>query len=323
MKIIILYIALLLSMGCNGQTEIKKDTITANKIQMERPTITDASERLNLNDFKDNLVVKKEKDDDVEYETYSYRKTDSLGNRISLDGGPRILVYTVKPKNSYYFIGKTYYGKSKNIQAKGLYFQLSNSTIAVGKEYFYNEQGKLATTTDHDLGWDFSVEKVVQFALDKGFELPKPGERNQVQISKQENKEKRKYWMLSRETHGKSGKGGYETYKLDAKTGEVLFHSETDGRFYHDMKSSPPVKIIVPDKTLKPQRVVYKTYDGKDYTESEWKIFEQEQYKEHLRKTGRADLIKPIETPKTDSNKNSFIADEEDSKPKKRKGFWG
>ena len=78
---------------------------------------------------------------------------------------------------------------------------------------------------------------------------------------------------------------------------------------------------VTTEEEEKNKTVIYKTHQGKSYTQTEWEIFEQEQYNEHLRKTGRADLIKPTDKSKMDNSK-SFLADENDIKPQKKKSFW-
>jgi hypothetical protein len=314
-----IYIALLFAVGCNGQIKIKKDTITVNKIQMERPTITDAFEKLNLNDFKDNLVIKKEnteidmnkwKEVDVLY--YSKRDTTGTYRLEGIEGEGFEIGFNFEPKNSLYSVFKLYDGKTKYIKRKRVDFEFDNNTynIAVGKEYFYNEQGKLTETINHDLGWDFSVERVVQFALDKGFKLPKLGEHSEIEIIREE-KNKKKYWILVVEKN-RLGIDGYDVYKLDAQTGEVLYHAEHEGSrvihlmpFMKEPPKLPKPKIIVPDKTVKTKKITYTTYKGKSYTEEEWKAFEQEHHNEYLRKRGRENEIKPVETPKTGDNNSS------------------
>ncbi len=246
---------LLLTNLCIAQNGIAGKDTAALKIKiMERPLLSDSSEVLNLDDFKDNLVLKK-----VELETnkrqkidrYEYYKNDSV-SEVSLSGG--LLggfYYTCRLKNTPYVIVKLYYA-NKNIKRKALYFEGNGSDIPLGNDYSFDVHGKPAKTINHDQGWDFSFEKVMAYAEKRGCKIIKYDTQNE--IAKKENTAGRKYWQLFLYTDKITGRQTLEIIKLDGKTGEILSQVEEEGDFMWHADAPPPppkVKIIVPDKTGK------------------------------------------------------------------------
>ncbi|WP_051884965.1 phage baseplate assembly protein V, partial [Chryseobacterium luteum] len=67
---------------------------------------------------------------------------------------------------------------------------------------------------------------------------------------------------------------------------------------------------------------VYRTYEGQDYNYYEWQVFEEKYYEDYCKSTEKPYTPKKIEIPKTDT-KISFLANENDIKPVKKKKFWG
>lgn len=340
----------------------KTSKTTSKTNKMKRPNINNKFETLNLDDYKDGMKIEKKWSlgSKSYYDNYSYRKV--TGNEIIEISGNKdyTIDYRKTFTNDSYIIYKEYYGKSGYIKRKGTLSQTTQ--IALGEEYQFDENGTLIKSIDHDKGWDFSYEDVIKYLYTKYKIKPeqnytnvkiKTGERTTnrdedtkvitpifeqyevfFDIKKSKSYNGLDYWNLRVKTGFITKKyRSWDKVKLDAKTGKVLcdIQYEDDwGKYSPTVGESSieekVIKIIVPDATIppseRPTAQIYKSYRGKDYTESEWKIFEQEHYNEHLRKTGRADLIKPTETPKIDNKNNSFIADEDDVKPKK-KGFWG
>lgn len=346
MKKLIVLVLISALLQCKGQTKnntpVSKDTLTSkNQSTMYRPKLDAYSEKLNLHDFEDGLYdmyKNKVNLDNIDIgNTYRYEK-EKDGSYIRLYGGLEGCSLTVTPKNSIYSIVKVYY---ENLMIKSKSIMLSHytpendlifSSVILGKEYQYNEKGELIKTIEHDAGYDFSFEQAYEYVKNnfKDDEQLKRGEKYTYSFERAE-RNGIKYWKIRLHIGDLDSSYTETVLKLDAKTGEVLSQKEY---LWETMKPVKLKRIIVPDKTGKEESnssqeeerkntSAYKTYEGKDYTETEWKIKEQELYNEHLKNTGRGDLIKPTDKPKTDGKKSNFLADEDDVKPEKKKGFFG
>jgi hypothetical protein len=237
-------------------SRVQNNYTNNNTKLMERPIITPEFEKLNLDDFKDGLVIKKdnlevEPNKWVNVEMYSYYKLDDKGTRMLIGNSLGSFDYSFIAKDSYYMIIKRYYNnkyiKSKYIVAK------RNSRIKIEKQYFFDKDGKLEKTIDHDLGWDYSYEKVMEYILERKVPLLREDIYWGAEIT-QEGK-KKKYWQLILDTGKITGKPTWELLKLDAMTGKIICQIEYEGdRLWHadlgDNNLPLKQKIIVEDKTL-------------------------------------------------------------------------
>ncbi len=249
-------ILLLMSTGytAKAQNEIAGKDTTALKINiMERPQLSDSFEVLDLNVFKKDLIVKKEITDvgrNKLAKVYAdeYFRSDSI-NEVQIYGK---YSYICRLKNTPYTVVKIFY-PNKSIKRKWICFDGNyGNSLTLGKEYFFDVQGKLTKTINHDQGWDFSFEKVMAYIEKRGCKLIKYDTQNE--IAKKENTAGRKYWDLVLYTDEITGRPTREIIKLDGKTGEILSQVEEEGHFmWHlNVQHVPPkVKIIVPDKTGK------------------------------------------------------------------------
>jgi hypothetical protein len=290
MKITYIIINILLVLNINSclaqDNKPKIDTITSKANTMNRPELNDSFEKLNLDDFKNGLVIKKLTGDTepykgVVYDSYTYRKTDATGY-TTLDGSSLGgFVYNHTAKNSIYYIGKSYY-KNGFIKIKGIVSNLDGHVV-LGKEYRFKENGQVEKVIDHDLGWDFSFEDVLQYVLNRGFLIKNEQYYYSTEISKQEgeNEDCRKYWKVVIDTKKITGKSTWEVVKLDAKTGEILYQIEFEGdrQVHADTEFIPPhEKIIKEDRT---SSKIYQTYKGKGYTYDQWLKFQEEFHDEY------------------------------------------
>jgi hypothetical protein len=264
----------------------KKDTIIPKTNTMNRPQLNDSFEKLNLDDFKDGLVITKEKGTikpyiGVIYDSYRYRKTDHTGY-TTLDGTPSEgLMYNFTPINSVYYLGKSYY-KNGFIKTKGIASDLDGHVV-LGKEYRFKENGQLEKVIDHDLGWDFSFEDVLQYILNRGLPIKYTGEDyfyTEINKRESESEDCRKYWEVGIGTRKLTGKPTWEVVKLDAKTGEIISQIEYEGDRIvpSDFEVPlPTIKVIKEDRT---SNKIYQTYKGKSYTYDQWQKFEEEFHEE-------------------------------------------
>ncbi|HEX8014114.1 MAG TPA: hypothetical protein VF465_02665, partial [Flavobacterium sp.] len=116
MRTITLLMALVLFANCKAQVENKIVTTTLNNNTMERPVITPEFEKLNLEDYKDGLIIEEavgtvEPYIGVKFKIYSYKKINDefsfiLGGTLE-EGDSFGSSFTLK--NSYYTIGKSYH----------------------------------------------------------------------------------------------------------------------------------------------------------------------------------------------------------------------
>lgn len=307
----LLYISFLLFIiSCNSQDKKENDKII-NKPQPVKHTIMDTEY-----DYK-KLISSKTEYFDIKYfdehkdEAENLIYTEKNGTNINIFGDTESgYVSNNTPKNSMFSIYKQYNSKG-TIYRKWVYFR--NEGGVVGIKYEFDESGKLIKEEDTDKNFKITPQDVIKYCLENNIDLFS----NYTFIERFiDDKTKEGFYNIN--YRGKYGEkfGAKIIIQLDGNTGEIRKVICINGKHNDSIETLYDIK----DEKKKSAQI-YKTYQGKNYTESEWKIFEQEQYNEHLRKTGRADLIKPTETPKTE-NKNSFLADEDDVKPKK-KGFWG
>lgn len=240
--------------------------------------------------------------------TYEDEK-GSLVEESAGDNGSWFMSNTTM-KNSLFTVHKEFNSKGVIIK-KGVTFK--NYGGALGMWYEFDDSGKLVKENDTDKDYRITFDDIVLYCKENNINL---NDQN-TNLNRGINDETKKVaWGIEYRGEYNGKFGASIIIELDGTNGEIQKVTCINGKH----NDSTEILYDIKDEKKKSAQI-YKTYQGKDYTESEWKIFEQEQYNEHLRKTGRADMIRPTETPKTE-NKKSFLADEDDVKPKK-KGFWG
>jgi hypothetical protein len=274
-------------------------------------------------DYK-NLISSKTEYFDIK--KFHQNNEEGLGKTYELDNGNLIkessgengswFAVDETPKNSLFTIYKEFNHKGVIV---GKWVNFRNEGGPVGMKYEYDDNGKLIKETDMDKNYKITPQDVIAFCKDKGIDLFS----DYSTIDKNYNDNPMDLYIISYK--GKYGDkfGTKIIIVLSGITGEIQKVTCING------KHNDSIEILYDIKDEKKKSaMIYKTYQGKDYTESEWKIFEQEQYNEHLRKTGRADLIKPVDKPATEkpnttgTRQSQFLADEDDVKPQKKKGFW-
>lgn len=349
MKKIFLFTILFSALSCEGQklTKVlnKSDTLTKKAISMYyTPNVNSNFEKFDFQKTKEKYLQDLKKRGDLQNpkaNAYSYNYTEKIedGKTIYRDYfevrnkknikefGESYPLEVIYDDNSPFAIKKTFYPNG-NIKEKGLFIVSGN--FYKGIWYYFDESGKLIHTIDNDKLFGFSWEEVEKFMTENKISMPlgnayvhgktiiersstllypKSSERDVPQKSL-------KAWEI---TWKGEERNQYYSVTLDGDSGKILYKK----KYWAEEEPGDNVPEPIIEDFTKDTTQIYKTYQGKSYTQSEWKAFEQEQYNEHLSKTGRADLIKSTETPKTETKrKGSFLADEDDVKPKK-KGFWG
>ena len=254
----------------------------------ERPTIDSGFDILHLEEYKDFLI----KDEYSSFKTYEKKTPNGI---IILREGNDFL-YEKYFNNSSYCIFKVYDGKTLKIRLKRL--SVEPTRIDLGKEYRYDSNATLIKTIDHDKGWDFSYEDVINYLYDN---IEDKISLETLSISKESFKG-RNYWEI--ETNISFWENNH-FLRIDGNTGEVLCHiiiyEEEGGSYTKVLKTIVPNKIDkLPPEQSKYQDwrdengKKYKTPDtrrkvnGISYTEEEWKAYEEEQWQRYQKNKGKS-----------------------------------
>ena len=313
MKQLILNIILsLLIVNCKGQ-ETKKDTIIIKQ---------DAMEYFNQNKYTD----------------WELQKNSSNTNKYYKEGNTlvRVIFYNgehteeIEEINSPYKIYKYYY---KNTLLKNSIQTFYGFPIDVAKEY--DENGKLIKETDNDKDYPFKVEDLCrlikeEYGVDLMVKPDQNKEKLQYRVSRSYDSSIDKHLYLVSFTYGnpdiEPGDKIFPPIKvvyIDGNNGKVLYE-ESHSLNLHNGDKIPNSKSKFPQKGEKEKKTsaVYKTHNGKSYTQAEWEAFEEKEYEAYCERTGRPYIPKNLRTP---GFKSPFIAqkgEKGDDNPPKKKGFW-
>ena len=256
-----------------------------------RPTIDSGFDILHLEEYKDYLI----KDpDNIDKDVYE-KKTSS--GKIQIEGGyGNDYTYEKYFNNSSYCIFKVYDAKTLKIKRKCLLTRPVD--IFLGKEYRYDSNATLIKTIDHDKGWNFSYEDVINYLYDNI--------EDEVEIFVSSIKKRvyqnRNYWQV--ETNTMFWKNNH-FLRIDGNTGEILCHL-----VLYAKENAPAInvlKTIVPNKIdkLPPEENKYlhwidengKKYqtpdtrrkvNGISYTEEEWKAYEEAEWQRYQKNKGKS-----------------------------------
>ena len=256
-----------------------------------RPTIDSGFDILHLEEYKDYLI----KDpDNIDKDVYE-KKTSS--GKIQIEGGyGNDYHYVEYFDNSSYYIFKIYDGKTLKIRLKRL--SVEPTRIALGKEYRYDSNTTLIKTIDHDKGWNFSYEDVINYL----YEHIEDEVEIFISSIKKRVYQNRNYWQV--ETNTSFWRNNH-FLRIDGNTGEILCHL-----VLYTKENAPAInvlKTIVPNKIdkLPPEENKYlhwidengKKYqtpdtrrkvNGISYTEEEWKAYEEEQWQRYQKNKGKS-----------------------------------
>ena len=254
----------------------------------ERPTIDSGFDILHLEEYKDFLI----KDEYSSFKTYEKKTPNGI---IILREGYDFL-YERYFDNSSYCIFKVYDAKTLKIKRKCLF--IDPTSIALGKEYLYDSNATLIKTIDHDKGWNFSYEDVINYLYDN---IEDKISLETLSIRK-ERFQDRNYWEI--ETNISFWENDH-FLRIDGNTGEVLCHlilyKEEGGFYIKVLKTIVPNKIDkLPHEQSKYQDwrdengKKYKTPDtrrkvnGISYTEEEWKAYEEAEWQRYQKNKGKS-----------------------------------
>lgn len=227
-KLITISCLLLIVNLSNAQYKIDKKMDKNN-----RPTIDSGFDILHLEEYKDYLI----KDpDNIDKDVYE-KKTSS--GKIQIEGGyGNDYQYKECFDNSSYYIFKIYDVKTLKIRLKRL--SEEPTRIALGKEYHYDSNATLIKTIDHDKGWNFSYEDVINYLYDN------IEDEVEIFISsiKKRVYQNRNYWQV--ETNTSFWKNNH-FLRIDGNTGEILCHL-----ILYAEESAPAINVL---KTIVPNKI--------------------------------------------------------------------
>ena len=294
MKKLITISCLLLVNLSNAQNiyELKNDK---KMDKNNRPTIDSGFDILHLEEYKDYLI----KDpDNIDKDVYE-KKTSS--GKIQIEGGyGNDYTYEKYFNNSSYCIFKVYDAKTLKIKRKCLLTRPID--IFLGKEYRYDSNATLIKTIDHDKGWNFSYEDVINYLyehIEDEVEIP-------ISSIKKRVYQNRNYWQV--ETNTRFWRNNH-FLRIDGNTGEILCHlilyAEENDPAINVLKTIVPNKIdkLPPEENkylhwIDENGKKYQTPDtrrkvnGISYTEEEWKAYEEEQWQRYQKNKGKSWLEK-------------------------------
>ena len=284
-------ISCLLLVNLSNAQNIYELKIDKKMDKNNRPTIDSGFDILHLEEYKDYLI----KDpDNIDKDVYE-KKTSS--GKIELVGGyGNDYTYEKYFNNSSYCIFKVYDAKTLKIKRKCLLIRPAD--IFLGKEYRYDSNATLIKTIDHDKGWNFSYEDVINYLCDN---IEDKISLETLSISKESFKG-RNYWQVETNT---SFWVNNHFLRIDGNTGEVLCHiiiyEEEEGSYTKVLKTIVPNKIDkLPPEQSKYQDwrdengKKYKTPDtrrkvnGISYTEEKWKAYEEAEWQRYQKNKGKS-----------------------------------
>ena len=284
-------ISCLLLVNLSNAQNIYELKIDKKMDKNNRPTIDSGFDILHLEEYKDYLI----KDpDNIDKDVYE-KKTSS--GKIELEGGyGNDYTYEKYFNNSSYCIFKVYDAKTLKIKRKCLLTRPVD--IFLGKEYRYDSNATLIKTIDHDKGWNFSYEDVINYLYDNiedEVEIP-------IFSIKKRVYQNRNYWQV--ETNASFWRNNH-FLRIDGNTGEILCHlvlyTEENAPAINVLKTIVPNKIdkLPPEENkylhwIDENGKKYRTPDtrrkvnGISYTEEEWKAYEEEQWQRYQKNKGKS-----------------------------------
>ncbi|WP_185097464.1 hypothetical protein [Chryseobacterium sp. FH2] len=261
------------------------------------------------------------------YGENGYYKLKTSGVFNPYNGGYPYISYTVVPSSTAFYSIRYTYFENGNLEKQGRIAGF-NSGIKIGKWKFYDEIGRM-TEVDEDKKFGlWTFEKVLE-KLDKdgviNLETGKNREYEKLNFFFDKDKKEWTVKVFKKEINEVTEE--YWEYIFDGNTGKYSreWYERYNSKAEKDM-NLPPLKN---GKKRKSKRLteVYKTYQGKAYTQAEWEAYEEKEYEAYCKRTGRPYTPKSQElTAENQEDKSPFLAEDwekgDDKTPRKKKGFW-
>jgi len=251
-----------------------------------RPTIDTNFDILRIEDYRD--FIRHYAQDQVEIK---YTKV-LCEKEIELYGNTeRGFVYIQKDKD--YILVKHY--DAKTLRAIRKFIVVGKMQMFIDKEYLFEPNGHLTKTIDHDKGWNFTYEDVINY-LYKYFSGKIDSET--MNFIKKKTYQGRNYW----EIHTNSMIWEEDNFlRIDGNTGEILCHlliqTREGSNNIYVLETIVPNKIDDLPKALIDikQNKKYQTpapkkskHNGISYTEEEWKAYEEAEWQRYQKNKGKS-----------------------------------
>jgi len=258
MKIFFVYILLLLSFSCKAQNN-----------------------NLNSNNMK---YFNKEKFKDWEVDTSKlvFPGTTYLkkGNdRVEISIGEKTKQIKLTNIIDPYMYVYRYYAKTDILMQESKFFY----SVLIGKTYTYNEIGKLIKEENWDAPYKVSIEELITICKQKlNLDLMDMSLKLTVE---RYNEEKAIYIIRIPDPDTMTGiEAKYIT--ISADNGEILLEKEIHSK-EEFQESIEDIYNPSSSKSKDNKAIKTTTFNGKTYTEEEWKAFEQEQWEKYQAKRSK------------------------------------
>jgi hypothetical protein len=179
-------------------------------------------------------------------------------------------VERTKIKNSPYCIVKVFY-QNTSLQAKGNEFY----GLPIGIHNEYDEKGNLIKETNYDKDYKFSIDDLIKKMKEK-YNYDLMNVEKTYNLNRYIDSQYTKLPIYELYYRDNKNHQVLHSYIINGNTGEVLF---TTLRNTQGKQGSLFDKFIESLKQKKEDKVkIFTTYKGKNYTEEEWRKYEEELY---------------------------------------------
>ena len=317
MKKIIYISFLLLITSCNSQD--KKDNEKINKPQPVKHITMDTqyNYRQLISSKTEYFDIKKfyKNNDDGIGITYESENGTKIEESAGDEGG--WFMSNSTPKNSLFTIHKEFNSKGVIVK-KGITFK--NAGCHLGVWYEFDDSGKLIKETDTDKNYKITFSDIAKYCTENNISL---NDENTIINRGINNDTKENSWEIEYRGSYNNKFGSNIIIEIDSNTGEVQKVTCING------KHNDSVEVLYDiQEEKKKSAQIYKTHEGKNYTKAEWEVYEEKQYEEYCKRTGKPYTPKNQESRIVNQdNKKSFLAKDneqgDENTPKKNKGFLG
>ena len=171
-----------------------------------------------------------------------------------------------------------YYAKTDILMQESKFFY----SVLIGKTYTYNEIGKLIKEENWDAPYKVSIEELIKICKQK-LNLDLMDMSLKLTIERY-NEEKAIYIIRIPFPNTRNTKAKYIT--ISADNGEILLEKEIHSK-EEFQESIEEIYNPSSSKSKDNKAIKTTTFNGKTYTEEEWKAFEQEQWEKYQAKRNK------------------------------------
>lgn len=258
----IIFVSILLFFSIQGKSQEKDNKLDMNSMKYFNEEQFNDWEKAGVFSKEEKRLRKENK------EVHIFNKDDYISIVISskINSFKESFVYSIRTK-----ICTTYIKRFKSV-------------IVLVKKY--DEQGNLIKEENYEKMYKISIEKLIEIAKEKlSIDISSP--QNPINVNRYDYDENRiPVYVITIAYYNGFGR----TISIDANTGEILFDKEIGGgdEFIIEYNSEDhyineyyPLKKKRTSKSKTTKTPKTTSFNGKTYTEEEWKAFEQEQWEKY------------------------------------------